>query len=73
MMRGGVQVNTNRPIIVGDHVWFGAKCTITKGAKIPDGCVIATNSCVYKAFKEANTIIGGYPAKVIRKNIRWEG
>lgn len=33
-------------ITIGDRVWVGANCTILKGAKIGDDCVIAAGSVV---------------------------
>lgn len=72
-MCGGVQQNTNRPIKVGNKVWFGVRCLILKGAVIPDGCVVAANSCITGAFEERDSIIGGYPAKILKSKIRWEG
>lgn len=70
--RGGVQ-NESREIYIGEHVWFGARCTVTKGVIIGNGCVVAANSCIVKPINKDNCIIGGYPAKVIREEIRWEG
>ena len=70
---GGERLNHNRPIAVGKHVWIGAECKILKGTVIPDGCIIAANTCIYKRFDEENCIIGGYPAKIIKKDIWWEG
>lgn len=54
-------------------MWFGARCTVTKGVIIGNGCVVAANSCIVKPINKDNCIIGGYPAKVIREEIRWEG
>ena len=73
MCGGGERLNHNRPIAVGKHVWIGAECKILKGTVIPDGCIIAANTCIYKRFDEENCIIGGYPAKIIKKDIWWEG
>ncbi|MCC8138950.1 MAG: acyltransferase [Lachnospiraceae bacterium] len=70
--QGSTLLNSERPILVGNRVWFDARCLVTKGATIPDGCVIAANSCIYKVFEEKNAIIGGYPARVIKVGIHWE-
>ena len=34
-------------------------------------CVLAYNSCTMTNFNETNCIIGGYPAKILRRNINW--
>lgn len=59
-------------VFVGNHVWIAANVHILKGTNIKDGSVVAYGSCVLSKFDEENCIIGGYPAKVLRKNIKWE-
>lgn len=53
-------------MVIGNDVWIGYNSTIMPGVKIGDGCVIATNATVTKDV-EPYTIVGGNPAKVIRK------
>ncbi len=53
-------------IIIGNDVWIGANVTILDGVYIGDGAVIASNSLVNKDV-EAYTIVGGVPAKPIKK------
>lgn len=52
--------------IIGNDVWIGNSATIMPGIKIGDGAIIATNSVVTKDV-EPYTIVGGNPAKLIRK------
>lgn len=52
--------------VIGNDVWIGANATIMPGIKIGDGAVIATSSVVTKNV-EPYTIVGGNPAKVIKK------
>lgn len=59
-------------IKIGTHVWIGSNVVVLKGSIIPDGCVVASGSVVCATFEEKNTLIAGNPAKVVRKNIRWE-
>lgn len=51
---------------IGKNVWIGDKVTIMPGVSIGDGCIIGSNSVVTKSF-EKNLIIGGVPAKIIKK------
>lgn len=60
-------------IIIGDRVWIGSNSYIYKGVKIPNGCIIASNSVVKASFDEENVLIGGNPAKILKRNISWEG
>ena len=58
--------SSNGDVIIGNDVWIGANSTIMSGVTIGDGVVIANNSHVVKNV-EPYTIIGGNPAKPIRK------
>lgn len=52
--------------IVGNDVWIGYKATIIPGVKIGDGAIIASNATVTRDVPPY-TIVGGNPAKEIRK------
>lgn len=62
---------SDNSIIIGDNVWIGCGAKIYKGTKISNGCVIASDAVVRGEFYEENTIIGGNPARVIKKGISW--
>lgn len=53
-------------ITVGDDVWFGCKSTVLYGLSIGEGAVIGAGAVVTKNV-EPFAIVGGVPAKVIRK------
>lgn len=71
-VKGGAR-EYNRPIVIDNHVWFGANCTVIKGVHVAAGCVVAANSCVTKSVETPHCIIAGYPAKIIREDIEWQG
>lgn len=52
--------------IIGNDVWIGNGATIMPGVQIGDGAIIGTNSVVTKDV-EPYTIVGGNPAREIRK------
>ncbi|MDR2337757.1 MAG: acyltransferase, partial [Deltaproteobacteria bacterium] len=62
-----------RPLIIGNHCWIGRHVRILKNAQIPNNTIIGMSSIVTKKFEEENTIIAGYPAKVIKHNVEWDG
>lgn len=68
----GKRINPSKSIVIGTHVWIGNKTIITKGVKIADNSIVATGSVVTKQFKQSNIIIGGNPAKIIKKDIKWD-
>lgn len=52
--------------IIGNDVWIGYKAVILPGVKIGSGAVIAADAVVTKDVP-AYSIVGGNPAKIIRK------
>jgi len=54
------------PITIGNHTWIGAHVVIMPNVHIGHFCVVAANSFVNKSFPDYS-IIGGTPAKLIRK------
>lgn len=68
-------------IIIGNDVWIGYDAVIMSGVKIGDGAIIGTRAVVTNDVPPY-TIVGGIPAKVIKKrfsddiisellNIKW--
>jgi acetyltransferase-like isoleucine patch superfamily enzyme len=57
---------TKGPIVVRDDVWLGTGATIMSGVTIGQGAVVAACSVVTKDVPPYS-IVGGNPAKVIRK------
>ena len=56
-------------IVIGNDVWIGHNATIMAGVTIGDGAIIATNATVVKDVPPY-TIVGGNPAKEIRKRFQ---
>ena len=54
------------PIVLGRNVWVGSNATILQGVTIGDNAVVAAGAVVTKDV-EANTVVGGVPAKFIKR------
>ena len=52
--------------IIEDDVWIGARSIINAGKKIGKGAIVAAGSVVTRDV-EPYTIVGGNPAKTIKK------
>lgn len=53
-------------IYIGDHSWIGASAIIMPGVHLGKFCIVAANSFINSSFPDYS-IIGGNPAKLIRK------
>lgn len=58
-------------IIIGNDVWIGYEAVIMQGVKIGDGAIIGTRAVVTKDVLPY-TIVGGIPAKEIKKRFSEE-
>lgn len=55
-----------KPIVIGNDCWIGGKAIIVAGVTIGNGSTVAAGAVVVKDV-EANCLVGGVPAKVIRR------
>lgn len=55
-----------KPIKIGKRVWIGIAATVLQGVTIGDNSIVAAGAVVTKDVPP-NTVVGGNPAKVIKK------
>lgn len=53
-------------IVIGKNCWLGANCILLGGAELGDNVTVGAGSLVNKSFP-SNVVIGGVPAKIIKK------
>lgn len=57
---------THEGIKIGNNCWIGSGVVFLDGAKLGDGCVVASNAVVTKKFED-NVVVGGIPARVLKE------
>lgn len=55
------------PVTIGSYCLVGTGAIILKGSNVPDRCVIAAGSVVYKDLSEPGFVYGGNPPKKLRE------
>ena len=55
----------NKPVHIGNNVWFGAGVTVLPGITVGDNAIVGAGSVVTKDVP-ANAIVAGNPARLIR-------
>ncbi len=60
------------PVTIGDNVWLAARSIVLKGVTIGDGAVVCAGSVVATNVAP-HTMVGGVPARLIRKLTAAEG
>lgn len=60
--------DTGSPIIVEDNVWIGGRSIVLQGVIIGEGAIVAAGSVVTKDVAPW-TVVGGVPAKFIKKRV----
>ena len=63
--------NYQSDVYIGDHTWIASGVKILKGSNISNNTIIATNSILSNRTYDANSIVAGYPAKIVKHNISW--
>ena len=66
------KINHDKEIIIGNHVWIGARNIILKGTELADNSVLGGNSLINKSFKQKNVLLAGQPARILKTDLTWE-
>lgn len=72
IIENGIKKKNIKLLKIEYSVWVCSYVDILKGVKVENNSVIAYGSKVLGEFKDSNLLIGGFPAKVIKKGIYWE-
>lgn len=61
------QPSSSEPISIANNVWLGAKSTVVAGSRIEENVICAAGAVVVCKKISANSVVGGVPAKTIKK------
>ena len=62
----GCHTNPDQPIVVGNKVWIGCRCTILKGSQIANNTVVGSGSLICKKHTEGDCVLAGSPAMKVK-------
>jgi acetyltransferase-like isoleucine patch superfamily enzyme len=57
----------SKPVSIGKYCWIGAGAKIMPGVTLGNFTIVGSGAVVTKSFPEGYAILGGNPAKIIRK------
>lgn len=61
------RLSNEKPVIIGDYCWIGMNSIINAGVELGTRTIVGAGSVVTKSFPEGYCVLGGVPAKVIKK------
>ena len=62
----GITPLISKQVIIGEGCWIGEKAIILPGVELGKRCIVAAGAVVTKSFP-AYSLVGGVPAKVLKK------
>jgi acetyltransferase-like isoleucine patch superfamily enzyme len=66
----GDRLNPSADIVIGDHVWIGARAMMLKGSRVAADSVVAAGAIVTGTFPEGS-VVAGVPARVVADGVTW--
>ncbi|MGF6348662.1 DapH/DapD/GlmU-related protein [Variovorax sp. W2I14] len=54
-------------IVIGEHCWIGMNVVVLPGVVLGPKTIVAAGAVVTKSFPEGNSVIGGVPAKLLKR------
>lgn len=55
------------PIIIRKNSWLSARCILLPEVELGEHTIVAAGAVITKSFPEGNQVIGGNPARIIKK------
>lgn len=61
----------DRSVFVGRNCYIGSGVLFAPGSSVSDGTIVSLGSVVTQRFTESNCLVGGVPARVLKRNHDW--
>ena len=61
------RIHKKKKVVIGDYCWIGFSAVILPGVILGDFTIVGAGAVVTKSFTDGYCIIGGNPAKVIKR------
>ena len=68
----GNRINYSNNITISEHVWIGNDVKILKGSLISKDSIVGTGTVITKKFDQANVVLAGIPADIVKENVNWD-
>ena len=68
-----MKYETAKPIIIGKNSLLTANCVVLPEVELGEHTIVAAGAVVTKSFLKGNQVLGGVPAKVIKKLSPYQG
>ena len=68
----GNRINPSASILIGEHCWIGTDVVCLKGVTLQPNTVVSACTLLNKPYKESGVLLGGIPARVLKKDINWK-
>ena len=68
-----LKYETAKPIIIGKNSLLTANCVVLPEVELGEHTIVAAGAVVTKSFLKGNQVLGGVPAKVIKKLSPYQG
>ncbi|MEC7520527.1 MAG: acyltransferase [Myxococcota bacterium] len=66
----GARLNPPADVVLDEHVWVGARCSVLKGTRVGRDSILGMGSVVSGQFPEG-VVVAGCPATVRRTGVTW--
>lgn len=65
-------VSPSGSVSIGNNVWIGNRCTVSKGTILPADIIVASNSLLNKDYSDvpAFSMLAGLPATVVKAEVK---